>query len=225
MKKTIAIIGAADNIGSGIAYRLAVAGYRVLLADDIGNGSSPSIEKLAQLVGRIACKVPEADVNIVFSSREACREADIIIPAVSYPEQAAIACTIREEVAGRIIISPTNPLPDMHDGLVSPPFTSAAEELASFLPQAKIVKAFNTILASHFVMPRVAGQILDVYVAGDDDDAVATVVTLVTDAGFNPLVAGRLSMSRILEQMMGLLITLSVRNIFPGPPGWKVLSQ
>ena len=74
-------------------------------------------------------------------------------------------------------------------------------------------------------MPRVAGQILDVYVAGDDDEAVATVVTLVTDAGFNPLIAGRLSMSRILEKMMVLLITLSARNIFPGPPGWKVLSQ
>jgi len=224
MTKTIAIIGAADNFGSGIAYSLAAAGYRVLLADDIGNDDSPCIEKLAQLLGRITCKVPEADVNIVFSSREACREADIIIPAVSYPEQAAIACTIREEVAGKIIISPTNPLPGTHDGLVSPPVTSAAEELAGLLPQAKIVKAFNTILASHFVTPRVAGQILDVYVAGDDDEAVATVITLVTDAGFNPLIAGRLSMSRILEQMMVLLITLSARNIFPGPTGWKVVT-
>jgi len=225
VKKTIAVIGAADNMGSGIAYRLASGGHRVLLADDIDSDFSPSVEKLAQLLTRIRCTIPQADVNVVFSSREACWEADIIIPAVCYSAQAECARTIRYEAAEKIVISLTNPLTGTHDGLVSAPPTSAAEELAKLLPRSRIVKAFNTVLASHFVMPIVAGQMLDVFVAGDDDEAVSTVVTLVSDAGFNPLLAGRLSMSRTLESMMALLISLSARNIFPGPPGWKVLSQ
>ena len=225
MKETIAIIGAADNMGSGIAYRLAAGGYRVLLADDIENDLSPSIDMLTQLLTRIRCKMPLADVNVVFSPREACAEGDIIIPAVPHSAQAELARTIRHEAAGKIIISLTNPLSETHDDPAAPPRLSAAEELARLLPQSTIVKAFNTILASHFVMPRVAGQMLDVFVAGDDDEAVATVVRLVTDAGFNPLVAGKLSMSRTLEHMMALLISLSAQNIFPGPPGWKVLSQ
>ncbi|HUI66514.1 MAG TPA: NAD(P)-binding domain-containing protein, partial [Bacteroidota bacterium] len=205
MKPIVAILGAADNTGSAIAHSLAPAGYRLLLADDINDDSSPSIECLAQLLCRIRERASHADANIVFSSHEASREADIIIAAIPYSTQAAVARRISDVAAGKIVVSMNNPLNGTGGGFVQPT-TSAAEELARLLPHARVIKAFNTILASHYAMPSVAGQILDVFVAGDDDEAVATVTQLVRDAGFNPLFAGNLPMSRTLEGMMALLI-------------------
>jgi hypothetical protein len=66
-------------------------------------------------------------------------------------------------------------------------------------------------------------MIVDVLVAGDDEKAVSTLMWLVKDAGFNPLFVGGLAMSRTLENMMVLLISLSARNHYLGPVAWKVV--
>ena len=149
----------------------------------------------------------------------------MIIPAVPYKEQAAVAHKIKDVVTGKIVISLVNPLNETYDGLATAPTTSAAEELANLLPYSKIVKAFNTVFAADFNTPQIAGKTADVFVAGDDDDAVATVAELVNDAGFNPMVAGKLSVSRTLENMMVLLIGLTMRNNYNWLAGWKILHQ
>jgi predicted dinucleotide-binding enzyme len=69
----------------------------------------------------------------------------------------------------------TNPVNETFDGLVTPPDSSAAQELASTAAGARVVKAFNTTFAGTLIEGRVAGQPLDVFIAGDDDDAKATV--------------------------------------------------
>jgi 8-hydroxy-5-deazaflavin:NADPH oxidoreductase len=216
MKKTIAVIGAAGNMGSGITRNLAKAGYRTLVA---GNDQS----KLQDLIASIKTDAPNADIEILDCSKEACWEADIIIPAVSYQAQKEIAAKIRDVVTGKIVISIANPLNESYDGPVTDSLTSAAEELAKLLPYSKVVKAFNTVFASHFNTPQIDGKIADVFIAGDDDEAVATVSEIVKDAGFNPLNAGKLSVSRTLESMMVLLIGLTMRNNYNWLAGWKVL--
>lgn len=218
MKKIIAIIGAGGNMGSGLARTLAKAGHRVLLA-----GHNQSI--LSDLLVGIKAATPDADVEILDCSKEASWEADIVIPAVPYPAQAEVAARIKDVVTGKIVISIVNPLNQTYDGLVTESATSAAEELAKLLPHSKIVKAFNTVFAADFYTPSVGGKTVDCFVAGDDEQAVATVSDLVRDAGFNPLVAGRLSVSRILESMMVLLIGLTMKNNYSWNVGWKVLHQ
>jgi len=106
---------------------------------------------------------------------------------------------------------------------VTPPSTSAAEELAGLLPHSKIVKAFNTVIARDFETPNIDGQVVDVFVAGDDDEAVSQVIELVNDTGFHPLNAGKLAMSRTLEGMMLLLTGLSIRNNRNSLARWKVM--
>jgi NADPH-dependent F420 reductase len=216
MKKTIAIIGSTGNMGSGITYNLAKAGYRILIA---GNDQS----KLNNQIEKIKADVPNADVEVIDCSREASWEADIIIPAVSYEAQTMIANKIKDVVTGKIVISIANPLNATYDGLVTDPTTSAAEELAKLLPNSKVIKAFNTVFAADFNTPQIDGKTPDAFIAGDDDDAVATVSELVKDAGFNPLVAGKLAMSRTLENMMVLLIGLTIRNNYNWLAGWKIL--
>jgi len=216
VKKTIAIIGSTGNMGSGITHNLAKAGYRILIA---GNDES----KLNNQIAKIKADIPNADVEVIDCSREASWEADIIIPAVPYESQTAIANKIKDVVTGKIVISIANPLNAAYDGLVTDPTTSAAEELAKLLPNSKVIKAFNTVFAADFNAPQIDGKTPDAFIAGDDDEAVATVSELVKDAGFNPLVAGKLAMSRTLENMMVLLIGLTIRNNYNWLSGWKIL--
>ena len=215
---TVAIIGAAGHMGSGIARNLAKAGHRILLA-------GPRRDQLETLLATIKAITPNADVEILDCSHEASWEADVIIPAVPHAVQEDVAARIKDVVTGKIIISIANPLNATYDGLVTGPMTSGAEELAALLPHSKVVKAFNTVFAADFAAPILDGKTVDCFIAGDDDQAVATVSQLVQDAGFNPVAAGKLPISRTLENMMVLLIGLSMKNNYNWLAGWKVLHQ
>jgi hypothetical protein len=190
MKKTVAIIGAAGNIGSAIALGLAAAGYRVLLTDDIEHHALLYM-KLPLRERWIRFRVPEADVDIVLSAREASWEADIIILAVPYETQVELASKIKDVVTGKIVVSLASPLNGTQNGPVTPPTNSVAAELAQLLPHSKTVRALSTIVAAQHGEPKVAGLIVDVLVGGDDDEAVSTVMQLAKDVGYHPLVAGK----------------------------------
>ena len=75
-------------------------------------------------------------------------------------------------------------------------------------PGARFVKAFNTTFAGTLSEGRVAGEPLDVFIAGDDSDAKATVAGLARDGGLNPIDAGPLKRARELEAMGLLHMTL-----------------
>ena len=59
--------------------------------------------------------------------------------------------------------------------------------------------------------------------AGDDEDAKATVLGLVEDIGFNPVDAGGLAMARYLEGMAWLNISLQMKNGWSWQAGWKLV--
>ena len=103
------------------------------------------------------------------------------------------------------------------------PGTSAAEELQKQLPVSKVVKAFNTTFAADFSQPVINGQQVDAFIAGNDAEAVNLVKELVETAGFHPIIAGELTVSRTLEAMQLLLIQLAVKNNYEGAAGFKIL--
>lgn len=202
MKKTVAIIGAVGNMGAPIALGLATAGYRVLLTDDIRNHALRYM-KLSWLERKVRWEVPQADVEMAVSRREASWEADIIIPAIPYMEQADVASRIKDVVTGKIIVSLGVPLSEKHNRLFTCPATSAAEELARVLRYSKIVKVVSAIFATRPEKQKIQGvKGVDVFVAGDDQGAVETVMQLVEDAGFHPVLAGALPINRTLAEVM-----------------------
>ena len=107
--------------------------------------------------------------------------------------------------------------------MVTRPGTSAAEELQKLLPNSKVVKAFNTTFAADFSTPVIDGKQVDAFIGGNDKEAVETVKELVSTAGFNPIVAGELSVSRTLESMQLLLIQLGLKYNYNWHAGWKIL--
>lgn len=215
-KQTIAVIGATGNMGSAISRNLAKGNYRLLLF-------SKSLEEAKKLESEIKTANTSADVEAIECSREASWEAEIIILAVPYGAEAAIAEQIREVVTQKIVISISNPLNETYNALVTPPNTSAAEELQKLLPNSKVIKAFNSTFAGDFNQNVIDGKQVDAFVAGNDPESLEIVSELVSTAGFNPIVAGDLSVSRTLENMQLLLIQLTMKYNYNWVAGWKIL--
>jgi predicted dinucleotide-binding enzyme len=64
---------------------------------------------------------------------------------------------------------------------------------------------------------------LDGFVAGDDPGAKRQVLDLVQSLGFRPIDTGPLTMSRALEAMGMLNISLNMKNDWPWQTGWKLV--
>jgi hypothetical protein len=78
---------------------------------------------------------------------------------------------------------------------------SAAQEVAKKVPEARVVKAFNTTFAATLPEGKVAGEPLDVFIASDDEDAKAAVRQLVEDGGLRAVDVGPLARARQLEAL------------------------
>ncbi|OSZ77912.1 NADP oxidoreductase [Chitinophagaceae bacterium IBVUCB2] len=215
-KQTIAVIGATGNIGSAISKNLSKGNYRLLL-----KGSKQ--DELETLVKEIKTSNSAADVEAAVCPAEAGWEADIIILAVPFGAEKEVAKKIKEVANQKIVISISNPLNETYNGLVTAPDTSAAEELQKLLPNSKVIKAFNTTFAADFTTPVIDGKQADAFIAGNDEDALQIVTELVATAGFNPIVAGDLCVSRTLENMQLLLIQLGMKYNYNWLAGWKIL--
>ena len=134
----IAIIGT-GNVGRALATSLTRAGHSVTLA----SRDPEHARQLAVEVGGAAAT----------SSAQAARDAQVVVVAVPFVGSAEqVAAEIRHVVAGKAVIDVTNPLRTDFSGLAVEG-TSAAEELQRWLPEASVVKAFNTILASNQAAP------------------------------------------------------------------------
>ncbi|HYK77574.1 MAG TPA: NAD(P)-binding domain-containing protein [Daejeonella sp.] len=215
-KLTIAIFGATGHMGTAISKSLAKNPYRLLLVSN-DSGALKSLQSEI-LTGHI-----EADAEAMASLNDNRWKPDIIILAVPYAAEAEIAPGISQFAKGKIVISIANPINNTMSGSVLAPGTSAAEELQKLLPEAKVVKAFNTTFAADFAQPVIADKQVDSFIAGNDEEAVKTVAELVSNIGFNPIIAGDLTVSRTLENMQILLMQLTVKYNYNWLAGWKIL--
>ncbi len=118
----------------------------------------------------------------------------------------------------------TNPLNQTFDDLATPPGTSAAEEIARVATGTKVVKAFNTTFGGLLAQGHVAGQPLDVFLAGDDEQARATVAKLIADGRQRALDVGPLKRARQLEGLALLSIVLQSKLDKPWMSAVKIVS-
>ena len=194
-KKTIAIIGATEMMGTAIAKNLSKAGYRLLLIGDHD-------EKLQSLVAEIKHTVPSADIECLQCLIDASWEADIIVLALPWGVERKIAERIREVATQKIVIICSCQENHEQNNLITPRI-STAEEVQRMLPHSKIVKTFNNTLAADISRCIAAGEDIDSFIAGNDPDAVQTVREIISNAGFHPIIAGELATSRVLENNHG----------------------
>ena len=215
-KQTVAVFGASGNMGSAITKSIAKGPYRLLLI-------SNDAEKLQKLRADILKESPKAEAEAIQTLINTRWKADIFILAVPYYSEVEIVSEIMDLAEGKIVISIANPINKDLTGLVTEPDTSAAEELQKLLPKSKVVKAFNTTFAADFTHPVIDGKQVDSFIAGNDEKSVKTVFEMIKTAGFNPIVAGGLQVSRTLENMQLLLMQLGLKYNYNWLAGWKIL--
>jgi predicted dinucleotide-binding enzyme len=135
---------------------------------------------------------------------------DIVVLAVPYAAAVPLVQQYGDALVGKVVVDISNPV-DMSTfgGLVTPAGTSAAEEVAAAAPEGvRVVKAFNTTFAGPLLAGKVAGQPLDIFIAGDDEDARKAVATLARRGGMRPIEVGDLQRARALEWLGLLHITM-----------------
>jgi 8-hydroxy-5-deazaflavin:NADPH oxidoreductase len=184
----VTIIGA-GNMGRGIGTRLVAGGNDVKVLDN----DPEQARSLADELGGGAEGGAAGDPL----------DGDVVVLAVWYEPARSAVEQYGEQLDGRVVVDITNPVDtDSFDGLVTPPDSSAAEELAKLAPDgARFVKAFNTTFAGTLVDGEVSGQPLDVFIAGDDAGAKETVAELARGGGLNPIDTGPLRRARELERL------------------------
>jgi hypothetical protein len=185
----ISIIGL-GNMASALAGRALAGGNAVEI---IGRDPAKAKELAAALDGATA------------GTAGAVPAGDIVILAVPYASAAAVVSGYGDALHGKVIIDISNPVTADFQGLVTPDGSSGAQEIARAAPAgAHVVKAFNTLFSNVLAAGPAEGRLLDVFIAGDDAQAKASVSAFVESLGLRPLDTGLLPMARALENA-GLL--------------------
>ncbi|MFZ0924843.1 MAG: NADPH-dependent F420 reductase [Halobacteriota archaeon] len=139
--------------------------------------------------------------------REAAEWGETVVLAVPFLAVPEVTAEIGSAADGKVLVDVTNALgPGME--LAIGFSTSSAEEIQKALPDARVVKAFNTVFAQNQSTATVGTEQLSAFVAGDDETAKRVVMQLAADIGFDPIDVGTLRSARYLEPMGMLLISL-----------------
>jgi 8-hydroxy-5-deazaflavin:NADPH oxidoreductase len=178
---SISIIGT-GNMASALAGRALAGGNAV------------------EIIGRDPVKAKELAAALgngaTAGTWGAAPAGEIVILAVLFDSAVPVVSQYGDALAGKIIVDITNPFNPSVTGLAVPADTSIAQMVAEAAPaSARVVKAFNTLFRDVLA----AGGRLDVFMAGDDAQAKASVSAFITSLGLRPQDTGDLSMAHWLE--------------------------
>ncbi|MDQ3993086.1 MAG: NADPH-dependent F420 reductase [Actinomycetota bacterium] len=191
----VTIIGA-GKMGRGIGSRAVAGGHEVEIVDrDPGEA-----RKLADELGTSAQALEPGDQI----------GGEVVVLALYYGSVEEAIGQYGGQLAGKVVVDITNPIDvETFAGLAVPPGSSSAQETAKRLPPGTpVVKAFNTTFAGTLVQGEVAGQQLDVLIAGDDENAKRKVASLAEGGGLRAIDVGPLARARQLEELGFLHIAL-----------------
>jgi predicted dinucleotide-binding enzyme len=209
----IAILGT-GMVGRALAEGLAAAGHDVVIGtrdpdetmgrtepDRMGNPPFPQWH------------AGHADIELA-AQTDVGSDAEVVVNATSGAATLeALEAVGEEALGGKPLVDVANPL-EFSTGrlaLFTPSTDSLAERIQRTFPDARVVKALNTMNASVMISPSdLPGDHL-VPIAGDDEEAKATVRSLLADLGWREeqvLDLGALTAARGMEAWLLLWIDL-----------------
>ena len=129
--------------------------------------------------------------------------------------------------AGKVLIDATNPLDFSSGGpgLALGHTDSAGEQVQRWLPEAKVVKAFNIVNNALMVHPQLRGGPPDMFICGNDEGAKATVTGILSDFGWPSTIdIGGIEGARYLEPL-AILWVLACMKVGSWMNAFKLLQS
>ena len=195
----IGIVGGTGAQGRGLGYRLAMAGFKVILGSRDSNKATAAALELGH--------------GIIGTDNQGCAaHADIVIIALPWDGHRESVAALKSHLDGKIVINCVNPLGFDHAGAF--PLTvvegSACAQAQGILTQSHVVSAFNhvsAILLSDQSLDEVA---IDIMVAGDDKAATDLVQSMIYKIkGMRGIYAGKMRNAGQIEALTANLISMN----------------
>ncbi|WP_438317633.1 NADPH-dependent F420 reductase [Streptomyces sp. HUAS TT3] len=159
---------------------------------------------------RLAARCPGLDLR---TFEEAVPGADLVVNAIDGPSCVGALTPLAGLLAGRTVMDVSSPYDwSAAGGVLDPVNTdSLGEELQRALPQARVVKTFNTLAAEVMPNPAAVGDgDHTVFVSGDDAEAREAVTALLTALGWRDVLdLGGIRTARATEMMLRMFIDAS----------------
>jgi hypothetical protein len=193
---SVAIIGT-GKIGSALATRFHAAGVTAVVANSRGPAS------LVEFTARFEGSIRAVDV-------EEALQSDIVILAMHF-DSVSSAVGKSREWAGRIVVDATN-------AINFPDFTPrdlkgklSTEVISELVPGARVVKAFNTLVAPILAAePKTEAGRRVLFLSGDEAVANQEVANLIDRLGFYPIDLGALRAGAPMQQFSGPLAKMNL---------------
>jgi predicted dinucleotide-binding enzyme len=179
---TVGLIGS-GQIGSAVARLANEAGHRVVLSNSRGP------ETLADLVAELGPRASAA------TSTQAAAAGDLVVVTVPV---SAFSNVPAAQLAGKTVIDTCNygPERDGHIPELDDESLTSSELLLRYIPDTRLVKAFNNIFFKHLLsLGRPAGSPDRSYlpIAGDSAPAKTAVTEFIDSIGYSVVDAGQLA--------------------------------
>jgi NADPH-dependent F420 reductase len=203
---TVGVFGGTGPQGRGLALRWAKAGLKVIVGSRKLERAEETAAELRSLSG--------VQAITGLDNLETARQADVVLVAVPWEGHKALLESLREALAGKIVIDCVNPLGFDKQGPFALPVEegSAAQQALALLPDSRVTAAFHHVSAVSLEDLSVSSMDSDVLVLGDDREATDLVRALAeTIPGFRGIYGGRLRNAHQVEAFTANLIAINRR--------------
>jgi 8-hydroxy-5-deazaflavin:NADPH oxidoreductase len=210
MASPVCIVGGTGALGYGLALRLGLAGTPIVIG-------SRDATRAQEAAARATEQVPGASFTGL-QNAEAAAGCELVLLSVPFRSQSETLTNLKPVLTtDQLVIDATVPLAAAVSGkatrLLGVWQGSAAEQAQEMVPDGvHVVSAFHTVSAALLTdLDHTLDE--DVLICGDrkaDKDRVIELVNRID--GLRPVNAGALEMSRIVEGLTPLIISINVRN-------------
>ena len=158
------------------------------------------------------------------SPEEAAQFGEVILLATPWIKTMDVLETLGD-LTGKIVIDATNPVKEGAFELEVGFSESGAELIAKEIPEAHVIKAFNSTGVENLENPRYGRESLTMPICGDHEISKSLVIRLAEDLGFDSVDAGPLENARLLEPFGMLWTYLAAANEHDTDIGFRLLKR
>jgi hypothetical protein len=200
----IGILGTGD-VGRALANAFLATGHQVMMGSrEAGNEKALAWAK-------------EAGTTAAASTgtfADTAKFAEVAVLALSWSgAENALKLAGPDNLAGKVVIDAINPLTSGARGLelAIGHTDSAGEQIQRWLPEAHVVKAFNSVGYALMFQPDFPDGPPDMFICGNDDSAKKTVTDILMSFGWSTIDIGGIEGARLLEPLCILWIHYAIR--------------